>query len=94
MAAAGNRAMTSPVARPMPPPSTPPTRVGVSCFLAILTLPSSALLDDGGVVGVDEAGLGVEGLDGLVVGQGVVDVVVDAEEGEEGVEGHGQLLPW
>ena len=37
----GNSAITTPVARPMPPPSTPPTRVGVSCFLAILTLPSS-----------------------------------------------------
>ena len=41
MAAAGNRAMTRPVASPAPPPSTPPTRVGVSCFLTILTLPDS-----------------------------------------------------
>ena len=41
MAAAGKRTMTNPVASPTPPPSTPPTRVGVSCFLTILTLPLS-----------------------------------------------------
>ena len=88
MAAAGNSAMTSPVARPTPPPSTPPTRVGVSCFLTILTLPSSLALDHGGVVGVDQAELGVQLLDGVVVGHGVVDVGVDADEDEEGVDGH------
>ena len=41
MAANGNKATTRPVASPTPPPSTPPTRVGVSCFLVILTFPSA-----------------------------------------------------
>jgi hypothetical protein len=29
------------VARPTPPPRTPPARVGVSCFLVIFTFPSA-----------------------------------------------------
>ena len=41
IAANGNRTTTRPVARPTPAPITPPTRVGVSCFLVILTFPSA-----------------------------------------------------
>lgn len=36
--------------------------------------------------------LGVQVLDGLVVGDGVVDVALDAAQGEEGVHGHVVLL--
>jgi hypothetical protein len=41
MAANGRTATTRSVARPTPLPRTPPTRVGVSWFLVILTLPPS-----------------------------------------------------
>ena len=90
MAAAGKRTMTSPVARPTPPPSTPPTRVGVSCFLTILTLPSGLAFDDGGVIGVNEADLGVHRVHGVVVRQGVFNFSVHAGVGEERVDGHGE----
>ena len=76
MAAAGKMAMTRPVARPMPPPSTPPTRVGVSCFFDDLHLAVGTSLHDCGVVGVDQSEVGVQILDRLVVVDCVV--LVDA----------------
>ena len=57
-----------------------------------LALPFDLALDHRGVVGIDQVGLGVQRLHRGVVGLGVVDVVVDADEGEEGVDGHGGLL--
>jgi len=57
-----------------------------------LDLPVLPALHDGRVVGVDEARLGVQEVHGLVVGQGVVDVAVDARVREERVDGHGSLL--
>src|SRR2546430_340235 len=37
----GNRATSGRVPSPVPPPSAPPTRVGVSCFLTILVCAAS-----------------------------------------------------
>jgi hypothetical protein len=56
-----------------------------------LDLAVVALLDHGGVVGVDQARFGVQGVDRLVVGEGVGGVVVDAEVGVEGVDRHWEL---
>ena len=57
-----------------------------------LDLAVGLALDDRGVVGVDEPGLGVEGVDRVVVAQGVRNVAVDARVGEEGVDGHEVVL--
>ena len=47
------------------------------------------VFDDGRVVRVDQTRLGVEQLHGVVVVDRVIDVRVDADEGEEGVSRHG-----
>ena len=89
MAAAGNSAITMPVARPTPPPSTPPTRVGVSCFLTILTLPSLRRSMTAASYASMRFGLGVEHLDRVVVGSRGLGVGVHAAEDEERVDCHG-----
>ena len=45
-------------------------------------------LDDGGVVGIDQVGVGVKVLDELIVRQGVGGVAVDTAIHEECVDGH------
>ena len=61
MAAAGNRAITNPVARPTLPPSTPPTRVGDFVLGQDLDLAVRIAFHDGRVIGVDEPEFGVQG---------------------------------
>jgi len=46
------------------------------------------VLDHRGVIGVDQARLGVQILDRLIVGVGVGSVVVDADIGQERVNRH------
>ena len=79
MAAAGNSAMTRPVAEAdaaAEHPAGPGRRL---VLLDDLDLAAVLALDDGGVVGVDQVRLGVEVLDRVVVGHRVIDVAVDAD---------------